>query len=100
MSELKTHLKTAGGRITCRRCQGKSRRTRLQCGAPAEVGSNWCRFHGSRATGPTTAEGLAKFAAVKWKGIGDTRKKRERNRLSSQSIKRCEYLLRSLQVLN
>ena len=36
MAEAK--LKTAGGKITCSRCQAMSKRSGEQCGAPAERG--------------------------------------------------------------
>lgn len=34
------------------RCTATSKRTRLQCGAPRERGSNVCRFHGARGGAP------------------------------------------------
>ena len=40
-------LNTAGGKITCPRCQAMSKRTGEQCGAPAERGKRVCRFHGA-----------------------------------------------------
>ena len=57
-------LKTAGGKIHCSRCQAMSKRTRQQCGAPAEKGKRVCRFHGARSTGPKTAEGKARQRAA------------------------------------
>ena len=59
-SEKKEFFVIAGGKILCRRCQARSKRTHLQCGAPAERGSLVCRFHGARSTGPRTPEGKAK----------------------------------------
>jgi len=58
-------LSTGGGRITCQRCLGVSRRTGVQCRAPAERGRNWCRFHGGKSRGPTSPEGRARCAAAK-----------------------------------
>ena len=55
-------LTLAGGRITCRRCQATSKRTRDQCGAPAMGGKNVCAIHGGRSTGPRTAEGRQRCA--------------------------------------
>ena len=59
-----TWLITAGNKIHCRRCQATSKRTRLQCGAPALSGKNVCRFHGGRSTGPRTEAGKARIAAA------------------------------------
>ena len=57
-------LITAGGRIVCVRCTARSKRTGLQCGAPAEKASakmQRCRFHGARSTGPKTEEGIQRI---------------------------------------
>lgn len=56
---------TAGGRISCRRCEAMSKRTRVQCGAPAISGKAVCRFHGGLSTGPRTEAGRARCAAAK-----------------------------------
>ena len=50
-------LKTAGGKISCPRCQATSKRTKLQCGRPAMKGKRVCNFHGGKSTGPKTDEG-------------------------------------------
>ena len=57
-------LETAGGAIRCNRCQAMSKRTRLQCGAPAEKGNRLCRFHGARSTGPKTKAGKIRSSIV------------------------------------
>jgi len=95
---MEPFLLTAGGRIQCSRCQGTSRRTGLQCGAPAEQHSQKCRFHGSRATGPVTLEGLERCAQAKWQGKGDTRAQRQRDRHTMRLIKRCGQILEELQA--
>ena len=58
-------LATCAGKISCNRCQGTSRRTKLQCGAPALKTSKThkCKFHGGASTGPKTAEGRQKIGA-------------------------------------
>ena len=56
MQKVET-LTTAGGRITCKRCQATSKRTKQQCKAPAAKGKQVCRFHGAYSKGPTTEEG-------------------------------------------
>ena len=93
MIEKQAWLLTAGGQIRCRRCQGTSRRTGLQCGSPAERHSQKCRFHGSRATGPTTLAGLERCALAKWKGVGDTRSQRALNSENSALIRLCAHLV-------
>ena len=98
MPEKQTWLLTAGGKIQCRRCQGTSRRTGVQCGAPAEQHSEKCRFHGSRATGPITLEGLERCAQAKWKGLGDTRAQRALDRQAMRLVKACGELLKAIQT--
>lgn len=98
MVEKEAWLLTAGGQIRCRRCQGTSRRTGLQCGAPAEQHSEKCRFHGSRATGPTTLEGLARCAMAKWQGKDESRVERNRHRQAARLIRACTKILEELQA--
>jgi hypothetical protein len=62
--EFKELVLVASGKILCRRCQAHSKRTQLQCGAPAERGSKVCRFHGARSTGPRTPEGKWRAARI------------------------------------
>ena len=88
-------LVTAGGKILCRRCAGTSRRTGLQCGAPAEAHSKKCRFHGSRATGPVTLAGLERCALAKWQGKGESRRERVQAQKASQTVR----LLKELWLL-
>ena len=62
-------LETAGGKITCPRCQAMSKRTKLQCRRPALKGKAVCDFHGGKSTGPKTEAGKAsQRAAVKTSG--------------------------------
>jgi hypothetical protein len=58
-------LVTAGGKISCNRCQGISRRTKLQCGNPALKTSKTqkCKFHGGASAGPKTSEGRQRISA-------------------------------------
>ena len=58
-------LKTLGGRVTCQRCQAKSKRTKLQCAAPALKGKRVCKTHGGRSTGPKTEAGRQRCAEAK-----------------------------------
>ena len=98
MPQKEAWLLTAGGQISCRRCQGTSRRTGVQCGAPAEQHSEKCRFHGSRATGPITLEGLERCARAKWQGKGDTRVQRTLDRQAMQLVKACGEVLKAIQT--
>jgi hypothetical protein len=67
---------TAGGRIVCKQCQAVSKRTRLQCKAPAVKGKSVCRIHGGRSNGPRTAEGRQRCAEAKTIHGTETRAKR------------------------
>ena len=88
-------LITAGGKIHCPRCQAHSKRTKLQCGAPAERGKRVCRFHGARSTGAKTEEGRLRIARCKVQHGNETRKVRaERSNKSAElsSIEDIMYL--------
>ena len=80
-------LETAGGKINCRRCQATSKRTKLQCGGPAEKGKRVCRFHGARSTGPKTEEGRLRIALGKTQHGNETRQAR-----AERSAKTAELL--------
>ena len=67
---------TLGGRVECRQCNAKSKRTKQQCRAPAIKGKTKCRFHGGRSTGPRTPEGKARVAAAHTIHGRETRQKR------------------------
>ena len=87
-------MTTAGGRIVCRQCQAKSKRTRLQCKAPAMQGKNVCRTHGGLSTGPKTKQGRQRCAEAKTVHGKDTRAKRAQNAVSTTKL----LLLRDLGV--
>ena len=57
-------LVLGGGHIRCLRCQAKSKRTGLQCRAPAMAGKSVCYRHGGASTGPRTEAGRRKIAAA------------------------------------
>ncbi len=80
-------LLTAGGKIHCPRCQAMSKRTKHQCGAPAERGKRVCRFHGARSTGPKTPEGRLRIALGKTQHGNETRQAR-----AERSVKSAELL--------
>ena len=80
-------LETAGGKIHCPRCQATSKRTKLQCGGPAEKGKRVCRFHGARTTGSRTEEGRLRIALGKTQHGTETRRAR-----AERSAKTAELL--------
>jgi len=80
-------LKTAGGKITCPRCQAISKRTGEQCGAPAERGKRVCRFHGARSTGTKTEAGRQRIVAALTKHGRESRAQRERRALKLRELK-------------
>jgi len=57
----------AGGRIRCRRCSARSKRTKLRCSAPAMKGKRVCSTHGGKSTGPRTEQGKATSAKANLK---------------------------------
>jgi hypothetical protein len=87
-------LVTAGGKITCRRCQAMSKRTGRQCGAPADRHSKTgkCKWHGGRSTGPKTEQGRKRCAEAKTIHGKGTRAKRAQNAATATKL----LLLRDL----
>ena len=82
---LEQTLTTLGGRVTCQRCQAKSKRTKLQCAAPALKGKRVCKTHGGRSTGPKTEAGRQRCAEAKTIHGRETREARtERSRASAR----------------
>ena len=80
-------LNTAGGKITCPRCQAMSKRTGEQCGAPAERGKRVCRFHGARSTGAKTEAGRQRILAALTKHGRESRAQRERRALKLRELR-------------
>jgi hypothetical protein len=71
--DRKKYMTLASGRIRCGRCQATSKRTKLQCGAPAVREKRVCRFHGGKSTGPKTDEGRKRCGIAKTVHGGETR---------------------------
>jgi len=84
---MEAALNTAGGKITCPRCQAISKRTGQQCGAPAERGKRVCRFHGARSTGAKTEAGRQRIVAALTKHGRESRAQRERRALKLRELK-------------
>ena len=66
MKNIILTLLTGGGKITCKRCSAKSKRSGEQCKKPALKTSRTqkCEFHGGRSTGPKTEAGKARQRAA------------------------------------
>ena len=79
-------LKTLGGRITCQRCLARSKRTKLQCRAPAIKGKLVCKTHGGRSTGPKTEAGRQRCAEAKTIHGRETREARTERSLASARL--------------
>ena len=79
---LEQTLKTLGGRVTCQRCQAKSKRTKLQCAAPALKGKRVCKTHGGRSSGPRTEAGRQRCAEAKTIHGRETRVARDERSLA------------------
>lgn len=83
---LEQTLSTLGGRVTCQRCQAKSKRTKLQCAAPALKGKRVCKTHGGRSTGPKTAAGRQRCSEAKTIHGRETREARTERSLASARL--------------
>ena len=82
------YLLAAGGRILCRQCTAKSKRTGNQCRAVAlkASASNKCAFHGGKSTGPKTKAGRDRIAAAKTIHGMETRNARADRSLASARL--------------
>ena len=96
---LEQNLKTLGGRITCQRCQAKSKRTKVQCGAPALRNKNVCLIHGGRSTGPRTEEGRQRCAEARTKTGNETRKARTERAEAMLRLRALEDLGHALGIM-
>jgi hypothetical protein len=83
---LEQTLTTLGGRVTCQRCQAKSKRTKLQCAAPALKGKRVCKTHGGRSTGPKTEAGRQRSSKAKTIHGRETREARNERSLASARL--------------
>ena len=93
-------LKTLGGRVTCQRCQAKSKRTKLQCAAPALKGKRLCKTHGGRSTGPKTEAGRQRCAESKTIHGRETREARTERSLASARLAVLEAVGHKLGFMN
>ena len=91
-------LSTAGGRISCPRCQARNRAGN-QCAKPAVRGKRVCRNHGGRSTGAKTAEGLARIKKVATKHGRYTPEGRERATAQAARNRQLEAALLVLEAI-
>ena len=87
------YMTLASGRIRCVRCQATSKRTKLQCGAPAVKGKRVCRFHGGKSTGPKTDEGRMRCGIAKTVHGGETRAMRAKRAQKMAELKEMEKII-------
>lgn len=92
-------LLTAGGRIACLQCNAKSKRTGIQCRAPAAKGKTKCRFHGGASTGPKTEQGRQRCAEAKTIHGRETRKARTERAMGMRQLRELEGLGYALGIM-
>ena len=97
--EKEATLSLANGRIVCARCQAMSKRTKLQCGAPAMKGKRVCRAHGGKSTGPVTDAGKQRCAAAKTIHGWETRKIRAVRSQKMAELSELEVTSRSAGIM-
>ena len=91
---------TAGGRISCKQCEGTSRRTKERCKAPAAKGRTKCRFHGGASTGPKTQQGRQRCAKAKTIHGNETRKARIERAAAMRRLRALEDLGYALGIMS
>lgn len=88
-----------GGRITCPRCQARSKRTLMQCGAPSLKGRRVCKAHGGRSTGPRSEAGRQRCADAKTIHGFDTRQARTERALGMRRLRELEDISHLLGII-
>ena len=87
---------TLGGRVSCIRCDAKSKRTKQQCRNPAIKGKTKCRHHGGRSRGSITTAGRARQIAANTKHGNETRAIREERSAKLAELYEIEKEMRSM----
>ena len=93
-------ISTLGGRVRCRQCSAKSKRTGVQCRAPAIKGKTKCKTHGGKSTGPRTPEGKAHIAAAHLVHGRETRQSRKERSEGLARLAELETLARELGMIS
>ncbi len=96
---MQTNYTTLGGRVTCTRCDAKSKRTKQQCRNPAIKGKNKCRLHGGKSTGSRTPAGKARQIAANTKHGNETRAKRAEYRAKMKELRELETVGREIGLI-
>ena len=91
---------TLGGRVTCTRCNAKSKRTKQQCRNPAIKGKTKCKHHGGQSTGSKTPEGKVRQIAANTKNGNETRAIREERSAKLAELYELEMLERELGLIS
>ena len=91
---------TLGGRVSCTRCNAKSKRTKQQCRNPAIKGKAKCRHHGGLSKGSRTPEGKARQIAANTKHGNETRAIREERSAKLAELYELEVLGRELGLIS
>jgi hypothetical protein len=91
---------TLGGRVTCTRCNAKSKRTKQQCRNPAIKGKTKCKHHGGLSTGSKTPEGKTRQIAANTKHGNETRAIREKRSAKIAELYELEMLGRELGLIS
>lgn len=93
-------MQTLGGRITCRQCRARSKRTKLPCQQPAMRGRSTCYLHGGRSLGAKTPEGRARIAAAHTVHGRETRAIRQERSRQLAYLAELEKLARVLGMIS
>jgi hypothetical protein len=91
-------LITAGGKITCLRCNAMSKRTKLQCGAPASKNKTKCKFHGGKSSGAKTEEGKLKAQQGNLSSGNETKEARLERSQKALWFAQCEDVMHTLKM--
>lgn len=89
------YVLTLAGRVRCKRCQAKAKRTQLQCLLPAVTGKRVCRVHGGLSRGPVTKEGRKRCGAAKLIHGRETRQLRKERRQKLAELKQLDKIVRA-----
>ncbi|MDA9296823.1 hypothetical protein N9Q44_01740 [Gammaproteobacteria bacterium] len=96
---MQTNYTTLGGRVTCTRCNAKSKRTKQQCRNPAIKGKTKCKHHGGRSTGSKTSEGKTRQIAANTKHGNETRAKRAERSAKLAELYELEKEMRNMGMI-